>query len=321
MPMPNLPRWSGRLFLALALSASQARAQDCLLPYTDPYANWDGITHWTAYQILGPNYLGPNALPVPYSLWGRLPERAFYRQAVGAGWQEGDRSLDTKLRLGLPFAQGRVAFWLDYVAVEAFRMDSALSYRNRAFLLGGREGFAFGDLAFATGFALARGHARLPDLVLRLSCRTASGTDKEASRFIDSPGYAADLGMGRSATLPGGGTLRWHMAAGFYVWQTVCPHGQNDAFSHAGGLSFEGRRLSVSGELAGYMGYSDMGDSPLLWRAELAWQGRRAVWRASSSAGLHSWPHRQVELSASWDWGPNAGLRGLARLGRLGGFS
>jgi hypothetical protein len=263
----------------------------------DPYANWDGVTHWSRYQIFSPGHLGPNALPVPVLHKAQVPERVFWSGQYEYYYGQGDETHDFATRFVVPVAKGRIGLEFKYVPVEYFKMDSSVS-RSRRTLSGEAEsGNAFGDVYFGTQVQLMRNHRYLPDLVVSMACRTASGTGRENSRTTDTPGYYFDVSLGDSYGADKGffQHVRWYAEIGFYVWQTnLDNYPQNDALLFGGGIDLDFRDFFLNQSIGGYEGYMNNGDKPLVYRVDLGIKMGEAALVFGYENGLRDFPFQSI---------------------------
>ena len=228
--------------------------------------NWDGITPWDQYIIKSPGYMGPNALPVPEMKTGRLPDKASIHLFTDLHYSNGDNTQDMFSSLYLPLAGNKVGLELYGVMVEHYKMDITTrdQRHSRDF---DAKGFSVGDLNIATLIALTRDHGKLPDMLIRIAFRIPSGSNLRGARFTDAPGYHFDLLLSKNLTE----NLELTGMAGFYSWQLnynterVLYH-QNDAFLYGAGLIYSKKKISIEGCIAGYAGFVNINDSPMVLR-------------------------------------------------------
>lgn len=121
------------------------------------------------------------------------------------------------------------------------------SKHDKTFKLEGK-GFAVGDLYFSTIIQLLKNYKNLPDIALRLACRTASGGKFTAARFTDTPEYFFDVSFGKKIlkNLKQIENVNIFGMAGFYSWQTYSVnHRQNDAFLFGFGADINTKNFFV----------------------------------------------------------------------------
>lgn len=264
--------------------------------------DWDGTSPWRSYLTLAPAFMGPNALPVPEIRNGHIEERALLRIAGDAHFSQGDDTQNAFVELSLPLFSDRVALNLAYVPFEHFAMTTETRDKRSARDFDG-EGTAVGDLYVGTHIQLLRDHNRLPDVLLTINLKTASGNRLDAARYTDTPGYFFDVSVGKTYVLGERvKSVRPYAMAGFYVWQTYQDlHYQNDAVLYGVGADLDLGDFIVSNVLGGYYGYLDQGDRPLVYRLSLASQlSGRVNYLARLQHGITDFPYTSVRVGVNF---------------------
>lgn len=235
--------------------------------------NWDGQTHWSDYMILSSAYLGPNALPVPEISKGVLPKPRSVELAVDGHYSRGDQTGNLFTEIFFPFFSDRAGMSISCVPLEFYKTDTITRDIRFSREYDGK-GVSFGDVCFTTFVQLVKESKRIPDVMVNISLRTASGTNLDGARHTDTPGYSFDVSVGKTL-YEGEGRLdymRGYVMTGFYVYQTNLEnHRQNDAFSYGAGFDLNFDRLRLENQLGGYIGYLDNGDKPMVYRLNLVW--------------------------------------------------
>ncbi|MFM7216520.1 MAG: hypothetical protein ACKO1U_00725 [Bacteroidota bacterium] len=251
-------------------------AQEDFTWWNDIHA-WDGVTPWVSYMTVSPSYFGPNALPVPELRNGLIDSIGRAEADAGAFWSSGDETYDSRLRLSIPVARGKVTLESYVVPVEFYSMDT-ITRDVRAARDRDGKGRAGGDIHFSTQVAILKDRARWPDLEFEAAFRTASGTRLGAARYTDAPGYHFSVSGGRDLKqLKGGMTLRLYGCAGFYAFQTYDPRQlQNDCFLWGAGIDIRNRHWCLSNQLTGYAGHQSNGDRPMVFRSNLQLMGGKS---------------------------------------------
>lgn len=230
--------------------------------------NWDGVRHWTSYMKLASKYMGPNALPVPDSKKGILPTSTRLKLAGESHFSTGDQTQNLFSSLYLPMFTDRVGFQLEMVPFELYELDDA-TRDDRVSREYESKGHTVGDVYVATFFQLTKNHSKLPDMVLGVNFRTASGANLDAARFTNTPGYFFDLSASKEITFNDKKiqSIRPHALAGFYVYQTYLENNyQNDAFMYGLGIDVNTKKITVEASVNGYLGYLNDGDRPVVAR-------------------------------------------------------
>ncbi|TKG94083.1 hypothetical protein EYV94_15130 [Puteibacter caeruleilacunae] len=230
--------------------------------------NWtSGMPSWKTMIKLSPGYLGPNALPVPENQRGLTPEKLELEFRASTHFSDGDDTEDLFLRFFYPFIPGKVGIELSGVLIEHFKMTPETRDERVARDYDGK-GIAVGDIYFSTYIQLAKDARGWPDMMVRLTGRSASGNRYDAARYSDSPGYSFDLSFGKD--IPCGKQAnhwRWHGMLGFISWQTNSDMTrQNDALVFGAGLDLTLGKWTTGAEIAGYHGYKVERDSPVVGR-------------------------------------------------------
>lgn len=270
--------------------------------FCQDYSWWDAKHNYLndkprlAYLKLSPEFMGPNALPVPYSTNGQLSKEISLQFSSQNHFRTGEFTTNTFIQLNLPVGN-KAEFRAYIVPFELFWTDTTLR-DERLSLDRSTSGFSGGDFYFESLFKLLSQEKHNWDAVLRIAVKTASGTDLEASRFTDTPGYYFDLGLGKKLNE----SSRLSVMLGFYAWQTYSTlQRQDDAFLY--GLSYQ-KNLSnflLTSSLEGYIGYINNGDRPMVLRLK-AEQKNDKKFRLflGFQKGLINFPYTSAELGFAY---------------------
>jgi len=246
-------------FLPLIIcSATRLYSQDTGFP-----ENWG---RWKTRILLTAENLGPNALPVPEIRNGSIFEKAFF-ELSGCGHKSSvDKTINPFFKLSLPFAEGKVAVEVWSAFAEYFEADTSSLTERKAWNKNS-SGYSGGDIYFATLIQVLKDHHFLPDILVSINLKTASGNNLESLRHTDSPGYHFDLSMGKSFKLGENYTLKPFGLFGLYVYQTHQVMAlQNDALLWGGGVVLSGSVFELNTSIGGYHGYFNQGDRPIVAR-------------------------------------------------------
>ncbi|REJ80821.1 MAG: hypothetical protein DWQ44_04880 [Bacteroidetes bacterium] len=290
-------RKSLKLIILILLSHVHVRAQDEFLWWVEKH-DWDGISHWSRYMTFSTSFMGPSALPVPEVRKGNFEKRFEVEQMAGAHFSKGENTLDFFSRVLLPIAESKAALEFFVMPLEFFDTDT-ITRDVRAARTREGKGHSGGDIYIASLIQIASGRKNFPDIMLELTLRTASGTRLRDARHTDAPGYYMNLSSGKTISLGQDrkDSLRPHVMAGFYSWQTNDPdHFQNDAFLYGAGLDYIRDAFSVSATLSGYSGYLNNGDSPLVFRAEGKWGFRNKDIKLWYRKGLKDFDYQSIRV-------------------------
>ena len=164
------------------------------------------------------------------------------------------------------------------------------------------RGFATGDIHLSTTFQVIR-DKKFPDLACRFGFRTTSGDHLADARYSDAPAYYFDASFGKNIIIPVVQRLsiRPYLSSGFLSWQTnTFKHMQNDAILGNGGVHMSFKNYSINAELAGYYGYENNGDRPLLFRSEFNFSSQRIIYNLGLKKGLHDNDFTTFYLGLAW---------------------
>ena len=229
--------------------------------------NWDGITHWSEYIILSPKYMGPNALPVPDHQSGIFDSITTLDVSFDSHFSKGDQTQNSFAKLIIPIIPNKVGISFFGVPFEHYKTDT-ITRDYRASRDYDSKGFSFGDLYITTYIQLIKDKDKIPDFLVTINLKTASGNSYDAARFTDSPGYYFDLSSGKTFNLKRSfiKSIRPYYTVGFYAWQTNKEYRQNDAFIYGFGCDFNLKKITISNYFGGYIGYIGDGDKPMVNR-------------------------------------------------------
>jgi hypothetical protein len=233
-----------------------AVSQDDNATWWNKAHNWDGVTHWSDYIIYSPYYLGPNALPVPFSQKGLVKNRYELQVNIESHFSTGDKTQNLFMSLYVPVVKNIIAVEFSGVPVEHYKMYEKTVFERRVRNRNG-EGYAIGDFYFSTIIQLLKDN-KFPDVAFRMACRTASGSKLSDARFIDAPGYFFDISLGKDLLFQEKFTdkIRFFGMIGFYSWQMNLPDNrQNDAIIFGLGIDLFIKKFIISNSLDGYYGY------------------------------------------------------------------
>ncbi len=288
-------------FVFLFVILSQAQAQDDFTWWNEKH-QWDGITPWNQYMKYSTSYFGPNALPVPDVMTGEIDTTTYLEVAGEYHWSTGDKTKDVFVRGYLPLFANRIAFSMDVVPIEWYETDT-ITRDARAARGRDGKGKAGGDIYFHTLINLIHNREYAPDVALRVTLRTASGTNLRNARYTDGPGYFFDLSFGKNLTLSKDIVLRAYTMSGFYVYQTNdLSHLQNDCILFGLGADVHIRKISLSQSVGGYNGYLTLGDKPLVYRAGIKVSFNHIAYTISYQYGLRDYPFQRIRAGLIWKW-------------------
>ncbi len=260
---------------------------------------WDGITHWSRYMIGMPDYLGPNAMPVPRIGNGTI-DSTFSVAATGQlHFSKGDNTQNINLYANYCLVKDKISVDLIWVPYERYTMSTAIKEKRHVFVHFFNDQEAAGEVQFNTTIQLLNKWRKDIQLALRMGYRFPCGSGFGAARYADVPAYYFDLSFGKRI---GQSPLKWIGMLGFYSWQIEsAEHNQDDAFLFGSGLEWGTKKLKVQSYVAGYLGYlKKSGDKPVVFRTQAEKQFNRTSILLSFQKGLHDFAFTSVEFGAKY---------------------
>ncbi len=285
------------LVLSLTIYTQVLLSQD--FQWWDQKHGYTGAFPRTDLIVIAPAVLGPNALPVPPIKNGQIPN-GFSLEFGGEGhFHPGDRTLGIWGTMYTPLFSDRAGLHLSWVPIEFYSMDTITRDLRRSMDRDGK-GNNTTDLYISTYIALVKDHATLPDVLLTLNLRTATGSGLGNARTSNMPGYFFDLSIGKTFEMNRSviKEIRPHIMGGIYVWQTnYAWQEQNDAVLFGAGVDLEMNRFSITNTFGGYAGYIGNGDDPLVFRVQVNTRLRSKVnYHVQFQHGLNDYPFTSVRL-------------------------
>jgi len=264
---------------------------------------WEpGMPSWRTFLTISPGYLGPNALPVPEVKKGFLESKKQVEFAGNVYLRKGDNTQDVSGRFYYPFAGNKIAVEVYGVMFEHYSFSTEVRDERAARDKDGK-GTTVGDLYFSTQVQLWKDR-RFPDVLLRVTMKTASGGALDAARYTDSPGYFFDLSFSERFANSNNGLVFLPFASlGFYSWQTNDDMNlQNDAWMYSAGFDLSKGKWNFSNSLAGYNGYKSQCDCPMVYNFEVKRQLKKDALRFQLTYGLRDWTYTKFTFAYCWQW-------------------
>lgn len=246
--------------------------------------------------------MGPNALPVPELQNGSLPQEATFKFAGESHYSSGDKTENLFSELYIPLYSKKVGFGIYGVPYEQYDMDTLTRDIRRSRDYNG-EGNVFGDVYLATYIQLVEDHAKLPDMLLTINLKTASGGGLDAARFSDAPAYFFDLSLGKTLAFNGSiiESIRPYALVGFFAWQTYEDNRrQNDAPVWGFGLDLNTKNFTFTNAYGGYDGYQATGDKAFVYRMSLSSRFESILnYEARFQQGFHDFEYSSFRLACT----------------------
>ncbi|MDR3126989.1 MAG: hypothetical protein LBU08_00725 [Tannerellaceae bacterium] len=220
--------------------------------------------------IYSPRYFGPNAFPLPDLRSALIPYHSSLEFAAERHRAPGDYTKDYLFRFLFPVVKGRAALEIFFIFKEEYQTTRETLFERHADATSSPIPYA-GDVVLTSSYQLLRHHPALPDLLLHIGLKTASGGRLVDARFTDAAAYWIHLALGRSLFASPQASIQLLAMAGFYCWMTNdLVHRQNDALLYGAGFAARLHRFSLTSDLSGIYGYEDNGDRPIHLRNALS---------------------------------------------------
>ena len=289
------------LCLAVRLSAQNVEINE---QWWSDLVGWDGISHWSEYQIYSPGYMGPNSLPIPSLSDGKVNNTSALTNAGQFHFSKGDNTQNIALYLNYNFLKDVISVDLFFIPVEFFQMSHAMKEERRVYYKYYDVTNATGDAYLNTNFRVLSEAKNKVDMAVRIGVKTASGGNSNPARFTDSPGYYFDVSIGK--LLGQSKKIRPYAMLGFYSWQTNQDRlPQNDALLYGLGIEYIGSQLSIKNEIAGYNGYKKNGDKPSVYRLIVSKSYARLILNLKYQHGLRDYNYKTIELGLGYKFFKN----------------
>ena len=258
--------------------------------------NWDGTTHWWKYMTVSPAYFGPNALSVPAINNGSADSVLSLGATANFHFSKGDNTQNIMLYGNYTTKNNSISIDAQFVPYEQYQLSHQMKTKRKVYYQDYYRKKTVGDVIVNTSFQVFPRLREKIELAMRIGIRMPSGGALGAARYADVPAYWIDAGAG----LPfHNRNWKWISMLGFLVWQTNSDNlRQNDAFLFGTGAEFNknGFRLQAYG--AGYVGYKNNGDKPIVARLNLEKKKSQMVYIFRLQQGFHDFSYLSVETGA-----------------------
>jgi len=298
--------WSYRFIIILLMTISLqqlcAQQKGDLDWWTNKH-NWDGHTAWFKMMTTSAAYFGPNALPVPQLREGLVEQEYSFEFRPEAQLSQGDQTYDLYTSFIVPLA-GVASFEVNLVPIEYYKMDT-LTRDERLARNYNAEGHAGGDFWFGTNIQIIK-DSRLPDLLLSVYFKTASGTNLSDARYTDAPAYYMVINAGKTISFDSKSNMQIRLFGqlGAYIWQTWSEeHSQDDAFTYGIGARLQNEKYFTKFEFSGYYGYLNNGDRPHVFRAQMGTYNRALNLVLKYQYGISNFDYQSIGLALIYQFG------------------
>lgn len=248
-----------------------------------------------------PLYFGPNALPVPHMLEGRVSSRIYTELAyeLGSGFY-GDCTRTISAKINIPLFSPRINLSLWMPVIEFYKNSSESlilqdSPNKRI------KGYEIGNVYISTDIHVIKQSKIRPDITIRAALITASGSSEEYSRYYDAPGYFFDASVSKSTQFDHPFFKSWRITlnGGFLCWQTGQSE-QNDAYMYGIKSKFYTSIFDTSITYQGYSGWQNNGDRPMILRTDIILNMRNVFPSISFEHGFRDYPFNIYRFSIGY---------------------
>ena len=251
-----------------------------------------------AYLIYSPRYFGPSAFPLPELRSGNIDKNIEVEVRGQYHTFKGDQTKDIYGRIYIPITEGLAGLEISYNIREYYDMTPETVIERHAAGQSWKDG-ARGDVIISTFYKVLKNNKWI-DLLLEASLKTTTGKRLADARHTDAASYWFDLNTGfhlfKSAN--SSSFIRFQGLAGFYCWMTNdIIHRQNDAFLYSAGICGGVKKLTVQADMAGFYGYINNGDRPLILRTKLNYEYSKNIISFRYKHGIHDYLYDTYSLA------------------------
>lgn len=288
------------LFLIAFLIGNQLLAQR---PSTNDFIHYyEGNKNYSTL-LIAPGTLGPNALPVPATLNGRVGTDSQFKVSIDNYFRDGggDNGHTLRFDFRFPVVQNFMAFGLEWNVVDYFRTTNAV--RDYIQLYEDDQGWTndLGDIILNTYIQVLYDREYWPDIMLVSSLKTTSGSIHDG-RYTDLPAHWHYFSMGKNLISSRKVNWRLNGMAGYYFWQT----NQTDLEQNEGPLwgleaELDHQNFSFSVGTRGYNGWKYYGkDRPALLDSRLVIKSKKWNYFAELKTGLRDYLYSSFNIGVNW---------------------
>ncbi len=254
---------------------------------------WDGATNWWKYIVISPKYFGPNALSVPVINNGSADTTISLGATVNFHFSNGDNTQNLMLYGNYTTKSNTISVDAQLVPYERFQMSHAKKTERKVYYTDYYKKTTVGDAVISTTFQVFQKWRKNIHFAFQVGVRMPSGGLQGAARYADIPAYWLNAG----AAIPVKHTYwKWIGTAGFMAWQTNSDDlRQDDAFLFGLGGEFNKKNVRIQAYGAGYIGYENNGDKPIVLRFNIEKKQKRCVYLLRFQQGLHDFSYFTVE--------------------------
>jgi hypothetical protein len=255
--------------------------------------NWDGTTHWYKYLIISPKYFGPNALSVPAINNGSADTIISLAATGNFHFSKGDNTQNIMLYGNYTTKNNTISVDAQFVPYERFQVSHEKKTERKVYYKNYYDKEVVGDVVVNTTIQLFQRWRENFQLAMRVGVRMPSGGGQGSARYADVPGYWIDFGGAIPFKNP---EWKWMTMIGFLVWQTNQDAlRQDDAFLFGSGFEWNHNDLRLQAYGAGFLGYKNNGDKPIVLRLNFEKRKNRNVFLFRMQQGVRDFSYFTIE--------------------------
>lgn len=254
---------------------------------------------------IAPAYFGPNAFPVPdmiaETISGDWKFEVYADNFMGktCNWNE-DYTANAFIRLTIPLFTDKANLVIWGPIIEYFQISDEICKTRRINSDSPISNTISGDIYISTDFTILSQEKFGIDVAMRTALKTASGNDFSTARYYDNAGYFFDTKIARTFIIQHKRS-QFSIAGslGFLCWQTDNGR-QNDAIMYGIKASYKYRKISLSTEYGGYIGWEKDGDAPMTLKTNICYSLRNIDIGIGHQIGFRDWPFHQLRLGITY---------------------
>ena len=287
-----------KIFLTIILHCIVSGGDAQTFDWWAQLVHWDGVSEWPKYMITEPGYFGPNALPVPRIGNGSIDSSFSFGTTASLHYSKGDNTQNITLYANYCLVKNVISFDASWIPYEHFTMSHAIKERRHVFSHFYYDRHVRGDMQLNTNIQLLNKWRKSIQLALRIAYRFPTGNGLGMARYTDGPGYDFDLSFAKPFH---SSSFKWIGMLGFYSWQLInYGRRQNDAFLFGTGGEWNTKTVKFQTYVAGYLGYLNIGDKPIVFRASVEKKIKRTSLLLGFQQGLHDFKYSSGELGMKY---------------------
>ncbi len=247
-----------------------------------------------------PAYFGPNANPVPEFDNATIPLKTTVKISGDYYFGFGDNTANITLGAEIPLLSKYFSLKMWVNTLEYYKVTQKV-YDERNMEGDKLSGSAGGDFYIQTRILILPEKKYIPNVILNLTSKTASGTNFKQRRYFDTPSYYFDLEAGKSIYFKNNilNEIRVIGNIGFLCWETSGSK-QNDAPMYGGKIILSNSLFNFENTLSGYSGWMNNGDKPLVYSSKLIYKQPNINIFVQYQYGIKDFPYHHIQAGVAF---------------------